>query len=316
MYQSPPLKMYDMLESVKTVFDCRADLINGSEERGEKARKLVTAIVNSMTTKMEIGSPMASAYLLGQPDHYTSHKFRTFYWRSYVSEIRRQCNETVIELTDLSEPKEAESMDNDEDAKLSSKVMIMSVDGQLMSYKAVLDYSLRPSVLWEISLYDFIRRSEKFKVSKSQSRDENSTDEEAEVRLIDDGGNKPKFSFLSDHPQYKTHKLSWIRQDYGYIPNFVGGMLPRRDKGDQDYYCCTMKYTHNSFPTKTRLAALPMVRVRLSKTPTSFHLFSFPKIPFIEPSTSSNLSLFRLPIVRVSSLLIKRSIVSLDVISG
>jgi len=58
--------------------------------------------------------------------------------------------------------------------------------------------------------------------------------------LIDDGGNKPKLSFLSDHPQFKTHKLSWIQQDYGYIPNFVGGMLPRRDKGDQDYYCCTM----------------------------------------------------------------------------
>jgi len=219
--------MYDMLESVKTVFDCRADLINGSEERGEKARKLVTAIVNSMTTKMEIGSPMASAYLLGQPDHYTSHKFRTFYWRSYVSEIRRQCNETVIELTDLSEPKEAESMDNDEDAKLSSKVMIMSVDGQLMSYKAVLDYSLRPSVLWEISLYDFIRRSEKFKVSKSQSRDENSTDEESVAGLINDtNGNTSKFSFLSDHPQFKTHKLSLRRQDYGYIPNFVGGILP------------------------------------------------------------------------------------------
>ena len=70
-----PLKMYGMLESVKTVFDHRTDLINGSKERGEKARKLVTAIVNSMTTKMEIGSPMASAYLLGQPDHYTSHKF-------------------------------------------------------------------------------------------------------------------------------------------------------------------------------------------------------------------------------------------------
>jgi len=104
-------------ESVKTVFDCHADLINGSHERGEKARKLVKSIVNSMTTKMEIGSPMASAYLLGQPDHYTSHKFRVFYWHSYISEIRQQCNESD-ELTGIPET-EGETVENDEETKLS-----------------------------------------------------------------------------------------------------------------------------------------------------------------------------------------------------
>ncbi|KDR77385.1 hypothetical protein GALMADRAFT_35224, partial [Galerina marginata CBS 339.88] len=37
---------------------------------------------------MEIGSPMASLYLLGNPDHYTQHKFIKFYWRLYVRKVR------------------------------------------------------------------------------------------------------------------------------------------------------------------------------------------------------------------------------------
>ncbi|KAJ7864128.1 hypothetical protein B0H14DRAFT_2285087, partial [Mycena olivaceomarginata] len=43
---------------------------------------------NSMTAKMEIGSPMASMYLLGFPDKYASHKYVNFAWPAYVQFIR------------------------------------------------------------------------------------------------------------------------------------------------------------------------------------------------------------------------------------
>ncbi|KDR65184.1 hypothetical protein GALMADRAFT_43591, partial [Galerina marginata CBS 339.88] len=59
-------------------------LLGGSSSRQETARALMTKMVNSLTSKMEIGSPMASLYLLGNPDHYTQHKFIKFYWRLYV----------------------------------------------------------------------------------------------------------------------------------------------------------------------------------------------------------------------------------------
>jgi len=39
----------------------------------------MTKIVNALIAKMEMGSPMASMYLLGNPDHYTGHKFVYFY---------------------------------------------------------------------------------------------------------------------------------------------------------------------------------------------------------------------------------------------
>ena len=50
----------------------------------EKARCMLTKTVNALTSKMEIGGPMASLYLLNNPDHYTSHNFVTVYWKNYV----------------------------------------------------------------------------------------------------------------------------------------------------------------------------------------------------------------------------------------
>ena len=41
---------------------------------------------------MEIGGPMASMYLLKNPDHYTNHKFRTFYWPNFVRAARYAWN--------------------------------------------------------------------------------------------------------------------------------------------------------------------------------------------------------------------------------
>jgi hypothetical protein len=62
-------------------------MLEGSMQRKEKARRLITKIVNSLTAKVEIGGPMASLYLLKNPDHYTSHKFVPIYWKIYVNEV-------------------------------------------------------------------------------------------------------------------------------------------------------------------------------------------------------------------------------------
>ena len=62
-------------------------MLGGSQKRKDKARSLITKIVNALTAKLEIGGPMASLYLLGNPDHYTNQKFVVFYWKSYVAEV-------------------------------------------------------------------------------------------------------------------------------------------------------------------------------------------------------------------------------------
>ena len=82
------LKTYLIFEAVKGVFDKNSEMMGGSMDRKEKAGQLLTQIVNALTSKLEIGGPMAFMYLLGNPDHYTGNKFRTFYWKSFINEAR------------------------------------------------------------------------------------------------------------------------------------------------------------------------------------------------------------------------------------
>ena len=84
-----PLKTYVVFDTIQCIFDRNSELIGGSMDHQEKARKVMTQIVNSLTSKLEIGAPLASLYLLQQPDHYTDHKFVPFYWSSYVHEARK-----------------------------------------------------------------------------------------------------------------------------------------------------------------------------------------------------------------------------------
>jgi hypothetical protein len=47
-------------------------------------------------------------------------------------------------------------------------------------------------------------------------------------------------AFLKGHPLYKTHKSTFDDKKSKVVPNFVGGSLPRCDRGDREYYCATM----------------------------------------------------------------------------
>src|ERR1700679_2947865 len=46
--------------------------------------------------------------------------------------------------------------------------------------------------------------------------------------------------FASDHPQNDTHHVRLTVDNDTIVPNSVGGSLPRCDKGDREFYCCTM----------------------------------------------------------------------------
>ena len=84
----PGLKTYSIFDTIQSVFDRNSGLIGGPPKQHEKARHLLTKIVHALTAKIEIGGLMASLYLLKNPDHYTNHTFCTFYWKSYVREVK------------------------------------------------------------------------------------------------------------------------------------------------------------------------------------------------------------------------------------
>lgn len=84
------LKMYQMFDIIKSVFDRNDKMHGGNFDQQENAHKLMTQIVNALTSRLEMGGPMAAVYLIGNPDHYTGHLFIRCYWKSYTQWVMRQ----------------------------------------------------------------------------------------------------------------------------------------------------------------------------------------------------------------------------------
>ena len=267
----PGLNTYSMFDTIRQIFEKNETLLAGKDNIQASARSLVTKMVNALTAKLEIGSPMASMYLLGNPDHYTSHTFINFYWRSFVHEARS------VFLTPLEEIEE-----------FPEKIVLNKSKGKFVALSKVHDYIYRPTAFGIVNLYDWIRcANKKRKSSKCYKEnsieddrkiDEDNTDSEDELNIIDNffigGGtnvetesdwiasdqtsediddelniddndefyeDETRFhSFLPDHPQHYTYEVQCKSLSELVVPNFIGGTLPRHDQGDQEYYCSTM----------------------------------------------------------------------------
>ena len=74
------------------------------------------------------------------------------------------------------------------------------------------------------------------------NNDVNSTESDHK-KAIDSSDKDDKvtfYRFLEDHPLYHSHHVMLLKDMQGWVPNFVGGALPRSDRGDREYYCSAM----------------------------------------------------------------------------
>jgi hypothetical protein len=171
----PGLKTYSIFYTIQSVFNRNSELTVGIQKRCEKAKHLLTQIVNAFTAKLEIGGPMASLYLLKNPDHYTSHTFSTFYWKSHGREVR-----SVWCSPD-------ESPDSHVDL-----VVIGKKDDEYVPVSSVDDYIYRSEKYADVSLCGWIRLAAKYKVNKHKSSATNDKEErndpetDIEVNYSDD----------------------------------------------------------------------------------------------------------------------------------
>jgi len=56
----PGFKTHTIFDTIRSVFDRNSEMLGGTQARKDKARTLLTQIVNSLMAKLEIGGPMAS----------------------------------------------------------------------------------------------------------------------------------------------------------------------------------------------------------------------------------------------------------------
>ncbi len=272
----PGLKTYSIFDTIRSVFRRNSEMLGGSLDHKEKARKLIIKIINALTAKMEIGAPMASLYLLGNPDHYTSHKFIPVYWKNYVREA-------------MNAWKSPDDMDVD---GAPEKLVLQKSNRQYVGYSSVHDYIYRPEVYSDKTLYEWVQMSKRIKkpTKATKTIDSDAEDEldlvessipqnlkisESEISVLaaeagseaeqdkvfitdddkddndddffddapsetEDDEETPVKAFLKNHPLYDTYVAQFDPRKQNIVPNFIGGSLPRRDRGDREYYCATM----------------------------------------------------------------------------
>ncbi|KAJ3964144.1 hypothetical protein EV361DRAFT_759395, partial [Lentinula raphanica] len=214
------LKTHVIFDSIRVIFEKNTDIVHGSHSDKDKSRLLMTKMVNLLATKLELGSPMICMYLLQNPDHYTSHYFIPFYWNTFVAEARKYWYPNDI------------SEDN--------RVLLVKRKNTYIGLSSTYDYTHRPLEHQQYNLYDWISRYTRVKrYTRSKKKD---TDVQNEDFDLDEQVcvSSDQFSFIEGHPLGKTHRVQKFRSFAYNIPNFLGPPLPRPDKDDREYYCCTM----------------------------------------------------------------------------
>ena len=249
------LKTHVIFDSIRTVFQRNGEMIGGTLPQKEKARRFMTKIANLLSAKAEMGAPMISMYLLNNPDHYTGHKFITFFWEQFVNEARRDFSDTG----------------SNSESTAPQRVAIIKKKGRIVGLSVVHDYIYRPQELAEVNLYDWIRCYKRERITRTSIKvdldeptdpfsndvglenpsvdaepvvdlmsDAETSDEELEDASAKCRGRKNLMSFGKEHPLSDSHAVRRVKDNLHRVPNFAGAYLPRCDRGDREYYCSTM----------------------------------------------------------------------------
>lgn len=141
-------------DTVRTVLGRNADsLSDDGLYREDLARLLVVKIVNALAASSETGGPAVCAYLLGYPDHYTDHVFRTFYWQPYCRE--------VLWCFATGDARRDESQD---------RVMLGLEQTKVVKIDKVTNYTHRPVHFSDWTLYDYMRFTDARRLPRKHSR--------------------------------------------------------------------------------------------------------------------------------------------------
>ena len=138
----------------------------------------------------------------------------------------------------------------------NEKVAIIKYNNRFVGLSPVQDYIYQCEALREMSLYDWVARCERTKLTNrhisrirmTKDRDDGVSEGESSVdeclssrpSFPVSGNMSNVFSFLLDHPFTKSHSTRCRPVRKEKIPNFVGPTLPRCDQGDHEFYCSVM----------------------------------------------------------------------------
>ncbi|KAI4294195.1 hypothetical protein K525DRAFT_213213 [Schizophyllum commune Loenen D] len=200
-----------IFEVIKSVFDQNQDVLCSGGDGIEAARRLMTKIVNKLATKMELGGPLVAHYLLGNPDHYTSHRFKPFFWHTYFRQIKMYWQKN-------SEGYGEES------------VLLVKKKGAIIGVSEAQNYTYRADALEKYNLYRFMLHCERISLPKRQRNDANNTE-----------GNAPKTSSAAEDTGEDEHGGASDVEDDGDEED--EGPWAALDEADMDFSDGETQYT-------------------------------------------------------------------------
>ena len=271
----PALKTYQIFSSMYDVFE---NTNKETDMEKDNTRRVLLKIVNSLSSKMEIGSPMASMYLLGNPDHYTSHKFVPFWWKNYVNDVQQYWVPIAEMKTKTNENENTVHIDNQTsdiadlittgDVALEDNVILNRHEGRYVGINNIDDYKYRPGIYSNMSLFEWTQTAVHRKHTKKEIEKLTQGHHDVSSSIIglepveinnthaytldhNESGSediqntyartRKYMPFLDEHPLSATHLVKCdLDRIKTIVPNFVGSPLPRCDQGDRENYCCTM----------------------------------------------------------------------------
>ena len=116
--------MHAIFDVICNVFCDNVQILGGTDTSRNKTQKLMTKMVNSLMAKMELGALMIAMYLLGLPDHYTSHHFAPFYWIAFVNDIEKAWSPDIT----------------NSDGEKHNKIMVIKKKNRIISLLTMYDY--------------------------------------------------------------------------------------------------------------------------------------------------------------------------------
>ncbi|KAF9066656.1 hypothetical protein BDP27DRAFT_1158215, partial [Rhodocollybia butyracea] len=113
---------------------------------------------------------------------------------------------------------------------------------KLVGLSSTYDYTHRPEIHSSFYLYDWIWR---FTRTSKQGGNQPILDESTnDIDELDSeqhaSSSNTALRFMEGHPLAKTHVPVTTRNWQNVVPNFIGPPLPRPDKEDRKFYCCTI----------------------------------------------------------------------------
>ncbi|TFK23758.1 hypothetical protein FA15DRAFT_564806, partial [Coprinopsis marcescibilis] len=237
------------------------------------ARKMILRVVNTIGAKMELGAPMASLYLLQNPDHYTSHSFVTFSWKPFVVHIQND-----VQLLQECQEKSEDSVKESPDLEFSRNVRLLDTH-----HTCVSDVQIKGHINNEDNVR--IQRASNFYIGRSSVDDYVYRPVQHEPVCPYEGiqcavhcshgqtrSDLSFFHYLDEHPLAQTHKVACNPQRRSCIvPNLIGPQLPRVDYRDPEDFHCTMLTLFKPWRNGTDL------KTHTSTWKAAFNSFEFTK---------------------------------------